>query len=259
MKVYETAEALLDAMSFGGNGGGLWMHDWSGYASHYDWSGSTTSVPTNSWGTLLNVADGPGFLTFARSFAAGGATSAENPNIRVTVDGVAYTFSGASGAPSALIGNMLLAPIPYKTTLKVEAFNRDTGSARSLGLDYTYLSKAGIASSARTTLLSAGTRSMGFGTTASATMTTVANITGAGWLIGLATDTYGTANSNTTMTIVVDGVTKMAARTVGNPQASTYKQQPFVGPIRFNTSLQIQHASASSVNTVMTREWHLLD
>lgn len=111
--------------------------DWSAYDTNYNWRGNTIATPPNSYNTFLNIV-GEGFLMFARGDST--VTVASNPSVRITVDGVAYVFDGPHTVGSSSQGNILVHPIYYKTSLKIEVFNRND-SERALSCDYTYFSK----------------------------------------------------------------------------------------------------------------------
>jgi hypothetical protein len=254
VQVYDGAEALLNGLTFGGSGG-LWMNDWSAFNSNYDWSGTTKSVPASSWGTFIDVANGPGYLTFARGV---GSSTFLDPDMRITVDGVPYVFSGVntSTGPES---NMLLHPIVYRSTLKVELYNRSTG-AFSYGLDYTYMNKVSGPNANVATLLTAGSLAMNQAASTATGLITVASVTGAGWLTDIIVDqTYVSAGSQGLLTLVVDGVTKINARQVVGATSGANKLGHFHGPVRFNSSLQVKISCSGSGSTTYGREWHLLD
>lgn len=230
--------------------------DWSAYTTNYNWSATPMGVNPNSYGTFLNIT-GEGFLIFARGDT--NAVQAKNPNMRITVDGVAYVFEGVN-AGGAYQGNILVNPIYYKTSLKIELFNRDV-SARALFCDYTYLAKTSTPSKFQT-LLSSPSRKMAYGINSLSSNVDVVNITGSGYLLAIEfTGRYGSGSSGHNVgTLTVDSVIKMNARNTFNPATEDTKHHSFNGPIRFNENLKVQHRDSSGgFITAITRVWYVLD
>lgn len=85
-------------------------------------------------------------------------------------------------------------------------------------------------------------------TTTSQTMVDVLNISGAGYFLGLTTINWGSATPY--LNLIIDGVNKSGAAINGHT---------IIGPIRFNTSLQIQHRLDASSSTCRTAITYLLD
>jgi hypothetical protein len=237
----------------GGNGG-LWMNDWNSYNTVYDISGSVLSVNSVSYRTFLDIT-GEGFLTYLRADSA--FSSSRNPNYRITVDGVAYVFEGVdSGAASQ--GNELLQNIYFKTSLKIEIYNR-TASATNMYCDYCYLLKNGNPSSNKQQILLSSNRKMSYAENATITNADVANITGSGYIIGIQFgEYYSSAGSFTRSTITVDGVVKMNDRIVC---ATDDRQQNslFKFPIKFNSNFRIQQRTSSVGSVSYCRVWYVLD
>jgi hypothetical protein len=235
-----------------------WMNDWSAYSTVYDWSQTTASVPTVSWYTFVNIS-GAGFLKFVRAYCWDLA-AAEYPDVRITIDGIAYVFTGVSGSAGVEIGNLLSQPISFSTSLKIEVFNRHTATA-SMACDYTYLLKTGTPNPTKQTILMASNRRIGFNQTSSTLATDIVNITGSGYLLDVEFGGYNTAiNSNSVHgTLIVDGVTKMndvyLIRAAGGDQKLTY----YKGPIRFTSSLQVRHRVDGASVVGLSRAFYTLD
>lgn len=259
MQVFDTAENILNSLTFGGSGG-VWQYDWSAYSTVKNWAPQTLVIAASSWGKFLDVA-GTGVLTFARACVTSASSTAEHPDVRVTVDGTARTFSGAA-ASGLLQGNLVLMPIPFKNSLKVEVFNRNTTTAYTFGLDYTYLLKQSAALTSRNALLSAGTRAMVVGSANSSTLATLLSVTGAGYLLGV--EQYAMWNTQAAlgyMDISIDGVQVMTDRVVTSSGLSqgTQRQGLFVGPLRFNTSLLVRTRYNAAGSSFTTHAQYTLD
>jgi len=85
-------------------------------------------------------------------------------------------------------------------------------------------------------------------TTTSQTMVDALNISGAGYFLGLTLTNWGSATPS--LNLIVDGVNKSGAAINGHT---------VVGPIRFETSLQIQHRVDAASSTCRTAITYLLD
>lgn len=228
--------------------------DWSAYDTVYDWSGTTVSVPLTSWYTFVDVS-GSGYLTFVQAIAA--LSTAAEPNVRVTIDGSPYVFNGFNTA-STFIGNIIMHPIYFKSRLKIELYNK-AGSSASLGCDYSYLLKQQTPTSNQSILL-AGSRNEGYGQTTSLTLTDIVNISGSGYLLGaLFSGWYSSAGGIVKGNVVVDSVTKMTSRNLFDVTAGTNKTHYFHGPIRFESSLQVQHLISTSGGFAQSRVFYTLD
>ncbi|MNO28120.1 hypothetical protein D3C76_180070 [compost metagenome] len=245
---------LADSGSEGGGGSSL--HDWSAYTTHQNWAGTSTAIPAASFATMLDVT-GDGQLVFVRADTSS-AGSARNPDIRMTVDGTAYTFEGVDAGANRQ-GNMLLEPIYFKSSLKIEVFNR-SASAGSFWLDYTYLLKTGTPGESQT-LLTSSARKMAYSEVFAATDSDVVNITGSGYLLGIDFSAYYNSGvANLLGTVILDGTTIMNGRILFSPYASSGKISTFKGPLRFDSNLIVRHRmSTNNVSTAVTRVWYTLD
>lgn len=239
-----------------GTSGSLSFLDWSAYTTVYNWSGTTTSVPTVSWGTFINIT-GEGYLVFARSIEA--ISTSANADIRVTVDGTAYTFTGVSSPIGEVYqGNMIDHPIYYKTSLKVEVYNR-RGGATNIGLDYTYLQKNTTPGTGQTLL--SGTRLMAYGTNTNSTVSNVASITGAGYILGINYEGFMNLTSQDVLgSLTIDSTSIFSGRALINTGTVLKKSGVFQGPIRFTSNFTVGIAVASATNsTALARVWYTLD
>lgn len=228
--------------------------DWSAYDTVYDWSIATTSVPATSYGTFLDIA-GEGYLVFARGDST--VVTSRNPDVRITVDGIVYVFAGIdAGAQSQ--GNALVSPIYYKTSLKIELFNRAAVS-NTLRCDYTYLRKTKATSKTQTLLISSN-RKMAYAITTSVTNTDVVNITGSGYLLAIEFSGFYTSAGGTTYgTVTVDSVIKMNDRSAFGSMGESPKTHNYIGPVRFATNCKVQHRLNVTGSTALTRVWYVLD
>ena len=238
--------------------GGPWLHDWDAYETHYDWSGAEVSVGAESWHTFLDVA-GEGWMGFARGNA--GMVNSSNPDLRVTIDGVATIFNGMVGSHRQ--GNEVIFPLVFKESLKIEVYNRLTFTA-SFALQYTYFLKKRESDASLITILDpTRTRSMAYDVTASSAPEDILNISGSGYLTHVVFTGRSTSTNSRIIrgTVIVDGNT--AVDNLDMLQVNTLdsvKRVFLIGPIRFENSLQVQH----SLNTyglafAISRAWYLLD
>jgi hypothetical protein len=233
-------------------GGLASLLDWSAYDSIHNWIGTEVSVAAGAYYTFVNDT-GEGYLLFCQ-----GSMNTLQPDIRITVDGVAYVFEGlvASGAHN---GNQIVHPIHFKTSLKIEVKNIDS-SSRSIICDYTYIKKISDPSIDNQTLLGASQRKMAFGQTSSTSLTTVVNITGSGYLLNtILTAYFSSAGANCYLDIQVDGVSVMTDKFRYNSGNIARKQPVFIGPIRYSTSLLIRHKTDSTGTTSLTRAFYTID
>lgn len=231
------------------------MLDWSAYDTIFDWSGLDSSVSLNSWGEFVNIA-GEGYLVFVRGYSTG-LNELSNPDIRITVDGNSSIFQGM--AYYTRNGNLILQPIYFKNSLKIELYNRYS-QTDFLALDYTYLLKKNKPTLSQT-IIDGSNPLMTTGQTNTTSMSDVINLVGSGYLLGIeASSRYSSGGGQIYYSLNVDGVNVMNARpNVTAPASYAYKQHIFMGPIRFNSNLVIQHRTTTSATYGITRAFYLLD
>lgn len=236
-------------------GGGQWVHDWSAYQTVYDLTGAQVSVPANTWKTFVNIT-GKGFFKWCRVSASD--VSTPNPNIKITIDGQVYQFDGAlSGA--GFQGNEINFEIPFKTSLKIEAFNSTGSIAVNLICDYLYLLQQSNPNASKVTLLQQSQRKMAYVDGASLTLADILNIVGSGYLLEVKYFAYAAAASFIRGDISIDGAQKMTDRLMFRIGGSDYKQNEIVGPIRFNSSLRIKARTDSASSPYICFVWYSLD
>lgn len=238
-------------------GGGLLSPlDWSAYETVYDWSGALASIPASSWGTFLNIA-GEGYLSFFQAYAISNVLI---PDVRVTIDGVSYVFSGYNGGDRS-IGNILNHPIYFKNSLKIEVYN-SIGTA-PFACDYTYLLKKSSANPSKNTILQASARNMAYNMTSGTTDTAVANVSGSGYLLAIEVSGNQITALDTTaeilLSISIDTVAKMTSKSLFRPGGYGYKLHYFAGPVRFNSQLFIRHKVSNANAAAISRVWYTLD
>lgn len=255
LPVFDQAEQLLTSLIHGG-GDAPWLHDWSAYSSQANWSDNAVSVAAGGWQTFVNIS-GSGWLTWVRGWSS--TTAADNPDIRVTVDGVPIVFTGQTPATGHTLGNDVWHPIHFKASLKVEVRNRHT-SAANLGCNWTYLLQTATPKVGTQRLISMGSRLMADGWANGTSFTDVINVTGSGWLLGV---TFSARYSGSSLLmygyVETDGSTRMQSRGLVNPGLNPFKMHTFSGPLRFNNNLRIQHRTDTAGVEAMTRVWYALD
>jgi hypothetical protein len=241
-----------------------WFNDWSAYSTEYNWSGAGTSIAAESWGTLLTKL-GEGALCFLRSSTVAHVTNsfAANPDIRITVDGVPYVFSGShsstfSYVPAYAAGNILFQPIYFKQSLKVEVYN-NFSSAQGFFLDYTCLLRNGTPDPSSHTILGSPQRLMADLHRSG----TLLSITGVGYLLGILIGgqaEYDYDPNDVKCTITVNGQTIMNARQVFRIHPANLSSLLFVftGPIRFTSGCTITIQDGSRTRSY-SRAWYVLD
>ena len=228
--------------------------DWSSYSIDYDWTGTSQSVASNSYQEFYNYS-GEGFLRFVRGGSSASGI-ASNPDLRITVDGVEYVFLG--DATDAKTGNCIYKNIYFKNSLKIEVFNRD-GLTIDMECDYTILKKISNPKKIDT-VLESSLRDMAANENNTTSDVDVVNISGSGYLLQLASRAYWISrNENVILTVIADGVNVMTNRTLGEPTGDKNKQELFLGPIRFETSLIVKHRIAASGSPALTKVWYTLD
>lgn len=238
-------------------GGGPNLLDWSAYQTVYDFTGTAQSVPATTWKTFVDIT-GKGFLKWCRVSAS--SNTGVNPDIRLTIDGQEYMFERSS-AGAQLQGNEINFEIPFKNSLKIEAFNFDGSSAATLICDYLYLVQVSTPSERKNTLLLQSSRKMAYASGTATALTDVLNITGSGYLLGISFQGYyNTAQASIFGDLAIDGLQKITDRMVFLPSTSAQrKQSDFVGPIRFNTSLRIRSRIEAAGSTYVVFAWYCLD
>ena len=248
----------LTGSGFSEGAGGPWLHDWGAYETVYDYARGLTSTGGKTWRTFVDEVTGPGFLLFVRGWSS--HSGASLPDVRVTVDGTPYVFEGdLDSLPRT--GNKLLHPLPYQNTLKIEVYNGFSTSA-DLGCDYLYLRATGTPDPDIVTILGAGDRLSVYHMETSNTLTDVANVAGAGYLLGIMFSAYSTSTSTeySRGTVIVDGVTKMDDQQLVRIGAESHKTHYFPGPVRFASALRVQHRmDANNIGGAVTRVWYTLD
>ncbi|MNP06212.1 hypothetical protein D3C76_981850 [compost metagenome] len=170
-----------------------------------------------------------------------------------------HIFEGLASSGFSSHGNTLLHQINFKTSLKIEAYNRSTVSSQPFFIDYTCLIKTGIPSE-NNTLLTSSSRKMSELVMTSTTLQNVVDISGSGYL--LAVEYYGyyaSGSGNVLGTISIDGVTGMSDRTLYNVGASTIKLSLFQGPLRFNSNLTVGVRISAAGPGANVRAWYTLD
>jgi hypothetical protein len=235
--------------------GGLWEHDWSAYTTVYNYTGTTTATTANSYRQFVNIT-GEGFLTFARGFS--NDSSEGNPEMRITIDGVAWNMLGVAfdGNASGFTGNVLSSSIYFKNSLIVEVRNQ-TGFSQNLGCDFCYLLKNTKPNNKVQTLTKTNQRMVRV-VTASSSLTTVVNVSGSGYLLAVQTDVSGT-NEEGFLDISGTGISPtMSNRKIVGNQTLSFNHYYTKFPIRFTGSLLVRHRR-SGTGVVDTRVWYILD
>ncbi|MCI1763652.1 hypothetical protein [Heyndrickxia oleronia] len=230
-----------------------WIGDWSAYETVHDWTGTLKSTNGKRWVTFLELY-GEGYLTFCRGFSA--TTAASNPDIRVTIDGQEAVFEGILG--NTYHGNILLQPLYFKNSVKIEIFNRHTTSL-NFGCDYTVLKRIAEPVESVQTYLNTGSRKMTYAALNSTVLTDVLNISGSGYLVGLLVEGQYSVSGDIRGKVTVDGQDIIPERILEYPSSTTYRQGFFNGPIRFNNSLQIQCRTSNAGTYYKCRAWYTLD
>jgi hypothetical protein len=186
---------------------------------------------------------GEGFLTFCAVSA--NFPAASTPKIKVTVDGTSFEFDGDLSA-SAYIDNLITEPIYFKESIKVEAYNANSG-ASTLYSNISYLIKNANPDFKKQTLLEQANRKQAFNNTTSTSYVDVVNISGSGYFFLSITSWYvnSSGSSNVSLKVVLDGVTILNDYLVGGTGTTTLRNI-FKGPLKFETSLQIQQKVAAS-------------
>lgn len=237
-------------------GGGQWVHDWSAYQTICDLTGTTVTVPASTWQTFVNVT-GKGFFKWCRASDTNSVSS--NPNIRLTIDGQVYQFDGVV-AGSNNQGNEINFEIPFKTSLKIEAFNSHATNAVNMMCDYLYMLQQSNPNASKVTLLQQSQRKMAYLTGNSTTLVDLLNITGSGYLLSARfLGYYSTAASPIYGDIAIDGVQKMTNRYLSSINQSSIKQSEVVGPMRFNNSLRIKTRTDATGTPYICEAWYSLD
>lgn len=237
-------------------GGSPNLQDWSAYTPVYDLTGTAVAVPASTWQTFVNVT-GRGFLKWCRMNSEVAAAVA-NPAIKITVDGVEYTFDSSLNG-SYKQGNEVNFEIPFKKSLKIEGFNR-SGSAANLICDYLYLLQQSTPNANNVTLLQQTQRKMAtfYGNTT--TLADVVNITGSGYLLGVRfLGVYVTGGAAIMGDIIIDGVQKMNNRYLYGIVGDPVKLTEIEGPIRFNSSLRIRTRTDIVAGNPLCFAWYSLD
>lgn len=246
---------LGNSLLFGSSGGGQWAHDWTAYQTLYDLTGTTVSVGASAWQTFLDIT-GKGVFKWVRMNT--GTAGAVNPAIRLTIDGQAYSFDSPL-AGSGNQGNEVNFEIPFKSSLKIEGFNRSAGAA-ALYCDYLYLLQQSSPNPSKITLLQQSQRKAAYYSAATTTLADVVNITGSGYLLGVRfLSFYNSANAIVNGDIIVDGVQKMTDRTLVGVGTPSNRLTEVVGPIRFNSSLRIRIRTDIAGATPICFVWYSLD
>lgn len=226
--------------------------DWSAYQTVYDLTGATVSIPANTWQTFVNVT-GKGFFKWCR---VDGQAGSSNPSIRLTIDGVAYTFD-TPNAGGDTQGNEVNFEIPFKNSLKIEGYNRHTSAVNFL-CDYLYLFQQSTPSIG-VTLLNQSQRKMAYLTGESTTLVDVVNVIGSGYLLGIHfLGYYGSTSGTVYGNIAIDGSNKMN-RPLFQPATINFKQMNFPGPIRFDSRLIIQTRTTIAGAPYSCFAWYTLD
>ena len=234
--------------------------DWSAYTPVYNFTGTATNVPASSWYTHLNIT-GEGVFKWCSAFVNNnyGGAHFTSPTIRITVDGVVYEFTGYQNTGS-WVNNTVNVDIPFKQSLKIETYNTQTTTVVPAGLDYLYLLKNKSPNPGLRTVLSQSQRKMGHVGTSNTWGTDVVNVTGKGYLLGaFFTGFYSSGGGHTRGYITIDGSLKMNDRVLFGTSMGDYKQSNFFGPIRFESSLQIQVRTSLSASWAIGSAWYTLD
>lgn len=238
------------------SGGGLASPlDWSAYNTVYDLTGTDVSVPASSWNTFVNVT-GKGFFKWCRISAGNGIPTA-NPSIRITIDGIPYTFD-TPNAGSNSQGNEVNFEIPFKSSLKIEGFNRDALSI-FFKCDYLYLLQQINPNPSKIAILNQSQRKSAYLVTTATSLVDLLNITGSGYLLGVRfLGYYSSAGGSIFGDIIVDGISKMNNRELFANNNETFKQPEIIGPIRFNSALRVRTRVASGSSSTCF-VWYTLD
>jgi len=222
--------------------GGPWFGDWSAYTPVYNISGTTVSVPQNSWFVIVNIT-GKGFFKWCRAYDT--TNDGATPKIRLTIDGAQKVFDSIA-IPSG-VGNEVKNEIPFLNSLKIEIFNSMATTA-SMVCDYLYFLQNTNPNPNINTILQQSVVKNAFLSTPASSLTDVLNLTGSGYL--LSAKFFGrfssTPGGDIFGDITIDGTNVMNNRLLWRIESNPYKLGEIVGPIRFNTSLRVRTRTSQS-------------
>jgi hypothetical protein len=228
--------------------------DWAAYTPVYDFEGADIAAPASAWTTALSIS-GKGFFRWCRMDTNDSTTP--NPDIRLTIDGVPYSFA-TSTLGSSDQGNEVSHDILFNTSLKIEGYNRNT-VARVIRCQYLYYTQTSTPNPSNNTLLSQSQRKMAYLSGNSTTAVDVLNIVGSGYLLGIRfLGYYGSMGAWIAGTLVVDGVTKMNGKQIVQTTTEGGKKSEYRGAIRFNSSLNVKVSTGTTGSNYVCEVWYTL-
>lgn len=243
-----------------------WIHDWGAYDIECNWSGLHKRILPESWDTMFETT-GEGVLTYFRCYSVS-RVRADVPDLRVTVDGQVHAFNGPSVEPqSGGVGNLIIHPIYFQQSIKIEVYNRDYQSGdqpdRPFTAYWVCMKRASEPIVGKNTLME-GSRVVGAARWGSRLYGTILDVSGSGYLTSVLAHPYQT-NTNDAyvrtcdLEVTIDGtVVRSGSFTTAEPLMISSSEgpvhDPFMGwlpgPLRFETSALVRIAGSVDTGVV---------
>jgi len=223
--------------------------DLSAYTQTHRLSASLVSIPATSYHAWLDRSPFAGYLCWFQAWSVAGPH-----DVRLTIDGTAYTLTGFSADNYGRSG--LVQWWPIESAVKLESHN-DGAAATSMGMNWVLLERTGVPDPTKPFQQEAGTFHAARHDQNSTTLGTVVEVAAgnAGWIWEISQKCgYNTAVAYGKLDLRLGGSTVISSADVTRCDLGYLGVNAKVtGPIRFTDGFRVRHATNNTGSRVYTQ------